>query len=108
MAGLRIYAHQGDENLPKVIASSEKDEIGEAGGKVEQDVIARDVLYYGKRQGVALVTLPLHDRNGEVAGAVRVLLKSFPGQTEQNALARAQPVVKQMEKRVRTAKDLLQ
>jgi hypothetical protein len=108
LEGLKIYARWGDENTPKIIASSEKDEIGEQGGKVEQDVIARDVVYYGKRNGAALVTLPLHDRNGEVAGAVRVLLQSFPGQTEQNALARAQPVVKQMEKRVRTAKDLLE
>jgi hypothetical protein len=50
----------------------------------------------------------LHDRNGEIAAAVRVILQSFPGQTEKNAVARAQPIVKEMENRVRTAKDLLQ
>jgi hypothetical protein len=107
LAGLRIYA-LGEDGLAKIIASSHADEIGEPGTKVEQDVIARDVLYAGKAPHVALVTMPLHDRNGEVAGAVRVVLDSFPGQTEQNAIARARPVVKDMEQRVRTAKDLLQ
>jgi len=108
LEGLRIYAHRAETGMPKVIASNNADEIGQEGGKVEQDVIARNVLYYGKHKGVALVTLPLHDRNGEVAAAVRVVLQSFPGQTEQNAVARAQPVVKLMEQRVRTAKDLTQ
>lgn len=108
LVGLRLYAHQGDLNVPKVVASSHEDELGMAGGTVEQDVISRDVMYYGKQQKVAVVTLPVHDRNGEVAGAVRVVLQSFPGQTEQNALVRAQPVVKEMESRIRTAKDLLQ
>ena len=78
------------------------------GSKVEQDVIQRDVSYYGKEQGSALVTLPLHDRNGEVVGAVRVLMQSFPGQTEKNALARSQPVIWEMEKRIRTARDLIE
>jgi 3-keto-disaccharide hydrolase len=108
LAGLRIYTRRADEKTPRIVASNEKDEIGQPGGKVEQDVIDRDVLYYGKDKQVALVTLPLHDRNGDVAGAVRVALRSFPGQTELNALARAQPVVKLMERRVRAAKDLLQ
>jgi hypothetical protein len=108
VGGLRIYAQRGDTPMPKVIASNNADEVGLEGGKVEQDVIARDVLYYGKQKGIALVTLPLHDRNGEVAAAVRLVLESFPGQTEQNAVARAQPIVKLMEQRVRNAKELTQ
>jgi len=107
LIGLKLYSAQ-DRAEPRIIASTHPDEIGEAGGKVEADVIQRGVLYYGKENKFALVTLPLHDHNGEVAAAVRVVLESFPGQTEQNAVARAQPVVKEMEKRVRTAKDLLQ
>ena len=37
---------------------------------------------------------------------LRVVLQPFPGQTEQAALARARPIVKEMEKRVRSVKDL--
>jgi hypothetical protein len=107
LRGVRIYALDGDET-PKIVASNYPDELGQPGGKVERDVITRDVSYYGKDKGIALVTLPLHDRNGDVAAAVRIVMQSFPGQTEQNALARAQPVVKAMQSRVRNAKDLLQ
>jgi hypothetical protein len=35
-------------------------------------------------------------------------MQSFRGQTEQNAVARALPIVKEMEARVRSAKDLLE
>ena len=54
------------------------------------------------------MTLPLHDNNGDKVAAVRLVLKSFLGQTENNALARAMPVVKGMEMRIQTLKDLLQ
>jgi hypothetical protein len=108
LVGLKIYAPGGEDGAPKVIASNHDDEIGTFGGKVEQDVIERDVVYHGKRERVAIITMPLHDRNGDVAAAVRITMQSFPGQTEQNAVARAQPIIRQMEKRIRSAKDLIQ
>lgn len=108
LVGLQIYSLTEGNSDPKVIASTHEDELGRTGGRVETDVISRGATYFGKEKNFALVTLPLHDRNGEIAAAVRVILKSFAGQTEQNAVARAQPIVKQMENRVRTAKDLLQ
>ena len=55
-----------------------------------------------------MLTLPLHDNNGEKVAAVRLVMKSFVGQTENNALARAMPVVKGMEMRIQTLKDLVQ
>ena len=69
-------------------------------------MVARDVVYCGLEPRETLVTLPLHDRNGDAIAAVRVVLRPFPGQIEQAALARARPIVKEMEKRVRSAKDL--
>jgi hypothetical protein len=108
LIGLRIYCLRGDAKTPTVVASSHPDEIGMEGGGVERDVIERDVIYYGKEKKVALVTMPLHDRNGEVAAALRLVMQSFPGQTEQNAVARAKPVVTQIEARIRNVKDLLE
>jgi hypothetical protein len=55
-----------------------------------------------------LVTMPLHDRNGETVGAVRVAMTTFFGQTEKNALARALPIVKSMESRVVSSKEFLE
>ena len=52
------------------------------------------------------VVQPLRDRNGEPVAAVRVTMKSFAGQTEQNALQRALPIVKAMQSRVRTLTEL--
>ena len=52
--------------------------------------------------------MPLHDRNGETVAAVRILLKSFKGQTEQNAVARVLPIIKEMEVRVRSGKELIE
>jgi hypothetical protein len=108
LLGLRVYAATNTTAAPHVIASSQETDVGKPGDKVEQDVIARNVIYAGKGQGSFTVTLPLHDRNGDVVAAVRVVLKSFPGQTDQNAVVRAMPVVREMEKRVRSLSDLIQ
>ena len=72
------------------------------------EVLAKRGYYFGKGSGDVVMTLPLHDNNGDKVAAVRLVLKSFVGQTENNALARAMPVVKSMEIRIQTLKDLLQ
>jgi hypothetical protein len=106
LLGLRVYALQTGKPRPVTIASSRDEELGQEGSHVESGVILRDSIYYGKtRQGVT-VTLPLHDRNGDTVAAVRVTMRSFRGQTEQNAIARAMPIVKEMESRLRGAKGL--
>jgi hypothetical protein len=108
LLGLRIYAARERGEIVKVIASSKTSDIGEPGGTVERDVLARDTMYYGKQGKAVLVTLPMHDHNGEPMAAVRVVMRSFPGQTEQNAVARALPILRQMEARIRTPKELFE
>jgi hypothetical protein len=106
LLGLKIYGTANTRKELHVLASSDAKELGQPAGKVEQDVVERNVVYCGRESKETLVTMPLHDRNGDPIAAVRVILEPFPGQTEQTALARARPIVKQMEKRVRSAKDL--
>src|SRR5262249_10827849 len=106
LLGLKIYASAPARNELHIVASDDAKELGQAAGKVEQDVVARDVVYCGRERKETLVTLPLHDRNGDAIAAVRVVLQPFLGQTEQAALARARPIVKEMEARVRSAKDM--
>jgi hypothetical protein len=107
LQGLKIYAFKGDPPQLVVVASNYSREVGEPGGDVERDVISRDVTYSGRTRSLVSATLPLHDRNGEVVAAVRVVMKAFPGQTDQTTLARAMPVVQGMEPSIRSAKDLL-
>jgi len=108
LQGLKIFAALQGKADPCVIAGTNPNEIGRPAQAVERDVIARSAIYYGKENDYVLVTFPLHDANGDTVGAVKVKMKSFPGQTEKNAIARALPIVQQMEARVKKASDLVE
>jgi len=108
LIGLKILSGSETNVQTRIIASSNASEIGQPGDKWARSVIEKNAIYFGKEKRTAIVTMPLHDRNGETVGAVRVLMKSFTGQTEQNAVARALPIIHEMEARVRSAKDLME
>lgn len=110
LTGVVIYMKERTGPDIRVVASRDEQLLGLLGGQVERDVIAKDVMFSGddKARGVLLTTLPLHDRNGEVVAAVRLEMKPFLGQTEQNAILRAMPLIKRMELRFKEAKDLIE
>ena len=108
LLGLRVYGTTEQKRDLHVIASDNNQDLGRPASEVEKDVVARGVVYCGRGKKETLLTLPLHDRNGETIAAVRVVLRPYPGQTEQAALARATPIVKEMERRVHSATDLSQ
>ena len=108
LLGLQVFAPAGEGKRIELIASNNPSELGRVAGRVEQDVIARETPYYGKEKGRVSVVLPLRDRNGNAVAAVRVVMRSVLGQTEQHAYARAKPMVAHMETRVRSAEDLIQ
>ncbi|MDB6016453.1 MAG: hypothetical protein JWR19_942 [Pedosphaera sp.] len=106
LLGLQVFMMAGKPGEPRLVASNQEKEIGQAGRKSDADTIARGTIYYNKEEGSTTVTLPLRDRNGDSVAAVRVKMKSFKGQTEENAILRALPVVKQMQERVPATGDL--
>jgi len=108
LVALRVYVASKDHQTTRLIASGNETELGQAGGKTEQEVISRGETYYGKEKDSVSVIMPLRDRNGEPLAAARVVMKSFPGQTEQNAIVRAVPVVKEIQKQVRSLEDLVE
>ena len=103
---LRVYGHTAENPALRVMASTDDSEVGQPGGKVEEQIFEMNVPFFGRLKTGVVVTLPVHDRNGEVVAVLRVEMKSFPGQTESNALARAKPIVKEMERRIVDARDL--
>ena len=107
LLGLKIYGLTTNDSGTKIIASNDINELGQPGDKVERQCIEKGGSYFGKNNHKALVTMPLHDRNGEIVGAVQLAMTTFPGQLEKNALARALPIVKSMEARISSAKELL-
>lgn len=110
LLGLKIFAARAGEKNPVIIASDDQKEIGAAGSEVENDVIRNGKVYYKKEKakGSVTVTVPLRDRNGDAVAAVAVVMKPFPGETQDTAALRAQSVVKKgMQPRVPSLEDLL-
>lgn len=103
---LKVFAKTGDSPEVRVVASTKESDLGQAGAKTENEIFKTNLPYYGRLKSGVVVTLPLHDRNGEIIAALRVEMTSFPGQTENNAVARALPIAQDMEKRIVEAKDL--
>lgn len=102
---LRLYTLAGT-NTTRIIASKDLAEVGQAGTDAELAAIRDGTISYGKENGEVMVTLPLHDRNGEDIAAVRFRLKSFFGETEGNAVNRARLLLKQMQLLCGSAEEL--
>jgi hypothetical protein len=107
LLGLKVYTLDG-KGEARLVASKNQKEVGTFGGKVEKETITQGHIFYGKDKKSVSVVMPLRDRDGEPMAAVRLNMESFTGQTEQNALARAIPIVKQMQARVQTLEGLTQ
>jgi hypothetical protein len=107
LLGVKIYVAGKDPAKTRLIASGDERELGQPGAKTEQEVIGRGETYFGKERDVISVIMPLRDRNGDAMAAVRVVMKSFPGQTEENAIIRATPIVKEIQARAQALDDLL-
>jgi hypothetical protein len=107
LRGLKVYTLDA-KGEPKVVASKDENEVGSPGGKVEKNCIEKGAIFYGKDRTSVSVVMPLRDRNGDPIAAARVVMETFTGQTEQNALARARPIVKDMQARVQSLQELTQ
>ncbi len=105
LLGLRIYTVQTN-GITRVIASKDIAEVGKEGTDAEAKAISDGTVSFGREKGATLVTMPLHDRNGEFIAAVRLRLKTFFGETQDNALARARMIVKEMQEQIGSAKEL--
>lgn len=104
--GLRIYT-LSSTNTTRIIASKDPAEVGQPGTEAELAAIQSGTISFGREKGVVLVTLPLHDRNGEDIAAVRVRLNSFWGETQDNAVNRATLIRKIMQAQCSSAEELL-
>ena len=106
LLGLQVFVASATPAGTRMIASADGKGIGDAGGATEADVIKRGMNYYRKNNEMVVVTMPLSDRNGDPAAAVRVMLEPLPGQTEENARIRALPIIKTMQQRMAAVRSL--
>lgn len=105
LLGLKIYMNN-EQGEPCIIASNDPEELGEKGGSSEAGAITVGNVYFGRGKDSVSVIQPLRDQNGDPIAAVRVVLKSALGQTEQVSLQRALPIVRFLQARIRRAEDL--
>jgi hypothetical protein len=104
--GLRIYALNA-QGEPRIIASKDKSENGQPGDDTDKQTITDGAMFYSRKKGVDMITMPLRDQNGDPVASVHVWLKSFLGETRNNALTRGRMVLNNMEAEVTSADDLL-
>jgi hypothetical protein len=105
--GLRIYTPD-DKGQPRVIASKDEKEIGQPGTEAEKAALTKGAIFFGRGIGTVALTLPFRDRNGDPMAAVRVQLKSFPGETQDTALTRAMIILKDMRAQMSSDAELTQ
>lgn len=106
LRGVRIYGHHPQTRALEVLASSNPADVGLAASSIERGAIDSNQAYFGKDRGLGLITFPLHDRNGDPLGAVKLMIESFKGQTEANALGRVKPIVDGIQARIGAARSL--
>jgi hypothetical protein len=107
LLGLKIFVLGADSQTTRLVASLDPAEIGHPGGKAELEVLTQGQVYYGRDKDRVSVTMPLRDRNGDLVAALKIIMRSFPGQTEQNAVARALPILRHVQPRIQSLKDLV-
>ena len=108
LVGVKIFAVRPPGTGPVVIAGANDAELGTAAGETAANVIKTGHSYYGKTRETVMVMLPLRDHNGDIVAAVSIEMKKNIGQTEDNALARAQPIIRRMQTQVQSLEDLLE
>jgi hypothetical protein len=106
LIGMKVIVLPQDAKMTQVIASNDEKDIGKAGDDTDINVINKEVNYYLRVKEVVYVTMPLRNKNGDTVAAVRFAMKSFPGQTEDNAVGRAVPILKAMQLRASSVDSL--
>jgi hypothetical protein len=102
--GLDIYT-LATNGAVSVLASKDPENVGKPGTDAEAGAIRNGTPYFGRDHGAVLVTMPLHDRNGDTIAAVRFKLRSFFGETQDNAVGRAMLLMKTMQELCTSADD---
>jgi hypothetical protein len=106
MLNLRLYGTSAARSELHCLAAKDPKDVGIAATKTEIKVFEENQTYFGKNPDAAIVTAPLHDRNGEVIGVMKFFLKPYAGQVESTTVARVLPTLKKLESSIGGAREL--
>ena len=105
LLGVAVFTCK-DGGQPRIIASNHPEEVGAAGGQTETDTLQKGTAFHTQDDKFVAITLPLRDRNGEIAVALRVTMIPRVTETKESALARALPIQKGMETQMQSMRSL--
>lgn len=105
---LKIYVVPSGHTNLVVVGARDRGLWGASGGSTEAKALREGRPYYVPQKDAAVVVAPVRDRNGEPVAVVRISLERRMGQTPQGALARARPILQQLEARVNYRSDLVE
>lgn len=103
---LRLYGALDNGKELKCLAAKHSADMGGAANETVKKVYEENQTYFGRTTDAAVVTVPLHDRNGDVVGVLEFQLKPFAGQIESTTVARILPTVRKLETGITGAKAL--
>jgi hypothetical protein len=106
LLNLRLYGAGTDRPGLRCLAAKNSADLGIEAGETVKKVHQENQTYFGKTPQAAVVTAPLHDRNGDVIGVMEFHLRPFAGQIESTTVARILPTLKRLESGITGAKAL--
>jgi hypothetical protein len=107
LVGLQVMKVDPTTKKSRIVASKKESEIGMEGESSDADCVADGTNYFRSEGKLVYVTMPLRDRNGEVLGVARFVMKPFnPLNAKENAVASAAPILQQMQTRLATVDSL--
>jgi hypothetical protein len=87
----------------EALASSDPERVGKNGGDAEARALSEGQISAGSTRDHAAAVFPLRDRNGDALFAVRLHLRTFAGQTDNNIAARGRLILNDLEQWTRSA-----
>jgi hypothetical protein len=106
LLNLRLLGTSAKRQQLHVLAAKNATEVGRDADETDRKVFEENQTYFGRTKDAAIVTCPLHDRNGEVVGVMKFFLKPYAGQIESTTVARVMPTLKKLEPRINAGRDL--
>lgn len=105
LLAITIFAEDGAQ--VKAVAASDPAEVGQIASSEEGRTLREGIILAGNAKKSSTAVFPIRDRNGDPMFAVRLKMRTFAGQTDNNVAARARPIIDHLESLVGAA-DLMQ
>lgn len=106
LLNFQVYGRTPARPELHVLAAKVVEDVGQKAGETEMKVLGENQAYFSKTRDAAVVSAPLHDRNGEVLGVAKFVLKPYAGQLESVTIGKVLPWVRQLEGLIGGARDL--